>query len=271
MSDKIKAHILLSFVAIFYGLNYIIAKDVLNKEFITPAGFIMLRAVGGAIFFTIFHALFIREKLERKDFIYAALCSIFGVALNMLSFFHGLKMTSPSHASLIMVMTPIIVLVISALTIQEKLTAKKVLGIFFGLIGAVILIYSKQSTSSDEASLVGDLFVLLNASSYGVYLVLVRRLIMKYHPITVIKWVFVFGALFVIPFGGKDLLATEWVIFPDYIWISIAYVLICTTFLAYLFNVYALNLVMPSTVGFYIYFQPFTIAILVTSQILNIG
>lgn len=194
--------------------------------------------------------------MEKKDIPYAALCSIFGVAVNMLAFFEGLKYTSPIHGSLIMVLCPILILVISSILIKERITRKKVLGILVGLAGAAILIVHSSTANDKVASLYGDALIMLNAASYALYLVLIRRLIKKYHIITVIKWVFIFGTLVVIPFGAGDLLTTQWAKFPISIWSAVGYVLFFTTFLAYLLNGFALTKVMPTTVGFYIYFQP---------------
>lgn len=256
MNESIKAHLALISVAIIYGLNFTIAKDVMVKEYITPFGFIMLRTLTGLILFTLFHALFVREKMEKKDIAYAALCSVFGVALNMLAFFEGLKYTSPIHGSLIMVVCPILILMISAFIIKEKITNRKVIGILMGLVGAAILIIHSATSNDKVASIYGDILILINATSFALYLVLVRKLMKKYHPITVIKWVFLFGTLLVIPFGAKDLTQIEWTSFTPNIWMATGYVLFFTTFLTYLLNGYALTKVLPSTVGFYIYFQP---------------
>lgn len=256
MNERVKAHLALISVAVIYGLNYTIAKDVMVKEYITPFGFIMLRTIAGLALFTLFHAFFIREKMERKDIAYAGLCSIFGVALNMLCFFEGLKYTSPIHGSLIMVVCPILILLISAIIIKEKVTNRKVIGILLGLIGAAILIVHSATSNDKVASIYGDVLIMINAISFAMYLVLVRKLIKKYHPITVIKWVFFFGTLLVIPFGAKELTQTQWVTFTPNIWLATIYVLFFTTFLTYLLNGYALTKVLPSTVGFYIYFQP---------------
>lgn len=256
MKENIKAHLALISVAIIYGLNYTIAKDVMVKEFMTPFGFIMLRTIAGLILFTLFHALFIREKMEKKDIAYAAMCSVFGVALNMLAFFEGLKYTSPIHGSLFMVLCPILILLISSIIIKEQITKRKVLGVLIGLIGAIILIVHSGTSNDKVASFYGDALIMLNATSFALYLVLVRKLIKKYHPITVIKWVFIFGTILVIPFGGQELLATNWQSFTPNIWVAVGYVLLFTTFMAYLLNGYALTKVTPTTVGFYIYFQP---------------
>jgi len=260
MKENIKAHIALISTALIYGMNYTIAKDVMVQEYMTPFGFIMLRVLTGAFLFTLFHFLFVRELMTGKDIAYAALCSIFGVALNMLAFFEGLKHTSPIHGSLFMVLSPILILLVSAIIIKDKITNRKIFGILLGLAGAVILIIHSGISDDKVASFYGDVLIMVNATSYALYLVLVRKLLTKYHPVTVIKWVFLFGALFVIPFGGQELLATQWSTFTSGIWVAILYVLLFTTFLAYLLNGYALTKLMPSTVGFYIYFQPLVAA-----------
>ena len=256
MNENIKAHLALFSVAVIYGLNYTIAKDVMVKGYIPPFGFIMLRVLAGLTLFYLFHKVFIKEKMERQDLGYAALCSIFGVAVNMLAFFEGLKYTSPIHGSLIMVLCPILILLISSVIIKERITPLKVMGILAGLLGAIILIFHSGTTSDKVASLYGDALIMLNASSYALYIVLVRKLLKKYHPITVIKWIFFFGTIWVIPFGAREALSIDWQSFPSEIWLATIYVLVFTTFLAYLLNAYALSKVLPSTVGFYIYFQP---------------
>jgi len=155
-----------------------------------------------------------------------------------------------------MVLTPAIVLLISAFVIKEGITKSKVSGIILGFAGAGLLIYNSGSESEKVASTYGDLLILLNAISYGLYLVLVRKLYMKYKPITVLKWIFLFGMLIIIPFGASDALNADYSSFPIDIWFSVFYVLVLTTAVTYLLNAYALSRVMPSTVGFYIYFQP---------------
>jgi drug/metabolite transporter (DMT)-like permease len=254
--EKLKTHIALTAVAFLYGLNYMIAKEVMVKEYLTPNGFIMLRVIAGFIIFSIIHAVFIKEKLDKKDLLFTAMCAVFGVAVNMLAFFEGLKNTSPIHASLIMVLTPCLVLLISALIIKEKVTKGKLFGIILGLIGAALLVSNSGNASDKMATIYGDLLVMVNAISYGLYLVLVRRLYIRYKPITVLKWIFLFGVLLVLPFGGYDAVSADYSSFPINIWFSVFYVLVLVTAVAYLLNAYALSRVMPSTVGFYVYFQP---------------
>ncbi len=185
-----------------------------------------------------------------------AVCSIFGIAVNQLYFFSGLSLTSPINASLIMTTTPLLVLLASAVLLGEKITPLKIIGILIGALGAGVLITSGKSIELGEQAWLGNLLVFINASSYGVYLVLVKPLMIKYHPFTVIRWVFLFGIIWLTPFGASEIMQTEWSSFNVNVWLAVGYVLIFTTFFAYLFNAFALSKVNPSVVSIYIYLQP---------------
>lgn len=256
MSKVLKAHIALFLVALIYGANYSIAKLVLDDNYIQPFGFIVFRVLSGLGLFWFFHQVFVREKVETKDFPMLILCAVFGVATNQLCFFMGLKYTTPINASLIMTTTPILVLIISSILIKEKITLQKLIGIAFGAIGAIILISRGGTFSFQQSQLLGDSLILVNATSYGIYLVIVKKLMDRYHPITVVKWVFTFGFLMVLPFGWKDVLLIEWSTFSTTIWIAFIYVLVAATFMVYLLNAFALKIVNPSVTSIYIYLQP---------------
>ena len=256
MNSKIKAHIALFSVALIYGANYTIAKDVLDNGYIKPIGFILMRVLTGLILFTLLHAIYVKEKVDRKDFIRLILCGLFGVAINQTFFFSGLKLTTPINASLIMTTTPILVLIASSIMIGEKITFRKILGILAGGTGAVLLILNGERINFAKSQILGDMMIFINATSYGIYLVIVKSLMKKYNPFTVVKWVFLFGTIFVLPFGFGELTEVKWETFDTHIWLAVAYVLLFTTFLAYLFNAYALKTVNPSVVSIYIYLQP---------------
>lgn len=269
MSTRIKAHLALFSVALIYGANYTIAKFVLDDGYIKPLGFILLRIVTGMILFIIIHQVFIKEKIKRKDIPLLVLCGLFGAAINQMFFFMGLEKTTPINASLIMTTTPIMVLLIGSVMLKEKITSRKVLGVLIGACGAVILILYGQKLNFNRNGMLGDFMVMINAISYAIYLVLVKYLMKKYHPITVVKWVFVFGAIFAFPFGIGQLSEIEWASFTSWVWIAVAYVLIFTTFFAYLLNAFALKTVQASTASTYIYLQPLLatmIAVLVASD-----
>ena len=257
MSNTTKAHVAIFIVGVIYGLNYVIAKDVM-QGYVQPRGFIFIRVIGASLLFWLFHSSAKAEKIERKDFVRIALCGLTGVALNQMMFFEGLNLTTAINASIIMTSSPIIVLLISAIVFKEKLTPAKIIGISLGAAGATYLIAGNKEVSLLESSTsLGNLYVFINALSYSIYLILVKPLMAKYQALTVIKWVFLAGFLFVLPFGAGQFLEVEWSAMGWKIILEIAFVVIFTTFVAYLFNVFALKTLSSTVVSSYIYIQPF--------------
>lgn len=273
MSSVQKAHLALFIVALIYGANYSIAKLILDPQHIMPLNLVLIRVGAGASLFAIFHQLFIREKIKRADFGRFLLCAVTGVVINQSFFIAGLKFTTPINASLIMTTTPILVLVTAAIIIKERITNRKILGIALGLTGAVALILLKNGNINWELdNLKGDLMILINAISYGTYLVFVKTLMKKYHPITIVKWIFLIGFVIMLPIGGPGFSEIDWQSFPTAVWWALFYVLIATTFLAYLLNVTALKVVNPSVVSIYIYLQPLiatVIALMIGKDVLT--
>ncbi len=268
MKNTTKAHLSLFSANLIYGASFLIAKGVMPTK-IGPSAFIFLRILGAGILFW-FIKSFIKEKIEKKDFLLLIVCGFLGTAANQMLFFHGLSLTSPIDASIIMTAAPVLVLVFSAFILKEKITSLKIIGIILGSIGAITLI-SYGNKSGGTSSTLGNLFIFLNASSYALYLVLVKPLMKKYNPFTVISYVFLFGFIFILPFGIRDIIVTDFSAFTTNTYISIAFIIIGTTFLTYLFNIYALKYVSPSVNGSYIYLQPAIsfILVIVYSTVLN--
>ena len=249
------SHIALIIVNLIYALNYTIAKDVM-PEYIQPSGFILLRVIGGSILFFLTYLFFVKERVKKKDFFRLMLCGLFGVAINQLFFFEGLNLTTPINAAIIMTISPVLVIITSAIIIKEKITVRKIIGIFLGLIGACILILNSGDISFENDFFTGNNLVLINATSYAIYLVLVKTLMKRYNPITVMFYVFIFGLIFVLPFGIDEILKIDLTTFNEEIYLKIGFVVICTTFIAYMFNAFALKSLNPSVVSVYIYLQP---------------
>jgi len=255
MNNPIKVHIALFATNLIYAANYTIAKGVM-PDYIEPFGFILLRVSGALLLFLLFHKIFSTEKVEKKDFLKLAICGLFGVAINQLLFFKGLNITTPINAAIIMTSNPILVLLFATFMIKESITGKKLAGIVIGITGAVLLIAFGKNLSFGSATFSGDLLILINSTSYGIYLVLVKPLMAKYSPLTVIKWVFSFGFLYVLPFGFMEFTQINWNAMPLNIWMSVLFVVIATTFIAYLLNIYALKHASPTIVSYYVYLQP---------------
>ncbi len=258
MQSRTIAHIAVLAVTLIYAGGFSISK-IIMPSLIQPRGFILLRVVVGAVLFWLFFILKGKDKtrIDKKDFPRLILCGLFGVATNQLFFFEGLARTTPIHAALMMLTTPILVGIMASFVLKEKFTFYKIAGIAIGLTGAIILICKGDLSNLGNMTGLGDFFVFLNAASYAIYLIAVKPLMAKYSPLSVIRWVFLFGALMVIPFGLGQVSEIDWHLFQVNDFWVLGYVLIAMTFLAYLWNVFAMKQLSPTVIGSYIYLQPF--------------
>ena len=257
MSKRNFAIVAALIVAILYGLTFSYAKDVMNG-YIKPYGFILIRVFGAGVVFWLVSLFAPKQKIERQDYKYIFLCGFFGLTLNMLTFFKGLSMTTPIPAAVIMVTTPMLVLLLSALFFKEKIIKTKVLGIIIGLIGTVVLIgYGKQPTGGASNPVLGNALVFVNAASYAMYMILVKRLIDKYHALTFIKWMYLVSIVLTFPFAFNEVMEVSWEIMPTSIFLKVLYVIIGTTVLTYFLNLFAIKELKPTTASVFIYLQPF--------------
>ena len=273
MNKRILALIAVSIATLIYGLTFTIAKDVM-PTYLKPYAFILLRVIGGTIIFWTL-GLFIKgQKIEKEDYKKILLASFFGVGLNMLTFFKGLSLTTPISASVMMVTSPIMVLVFSSILIRKAIGKQRIFGVFIGLVGTILLItYGNSTKDGATNSNFGNFLVFVNAASYGLYLVLAKNLIIKYNPIVFVKWLYLFGLIFVLPFGYNEIMEVDWQEIPTNIYWNIGFVIIFTSCVTYLFNLYGLSKLKPTTVSVFIYLQPViaTIyALIVGSDSLNL-
>jgi drug/metabolite transporter (DMT)-like permease len=260
---NLKAHLALIAVNIIYAMGYGFSKEVLSS-YIPPFAFILIRVIGACLLFWLLTSFYPSKKIAKKDFLLLILCGFFGVAANQLLFFEGLNNTSSIHSAVIMVGTPILVLIFSRLFLKEPMSLLKILGVSIGLIGALLLIISKGDDASGSTSY-GNLLILLNASSYGIYLVIVKPLMATYAPLQVIKWVFTFGLIMVLPFGLSQFNAINWDFTPKIISLII-FIILFMTFFTYLLTIYGLGKVSPVVVSAYIYIQPVLASIIAVTN-----
>jgi drug/metabolite transporter (DMT)-like permease len=239
-----------------YGINHTIAKGVM-PTYVKPFGFIFLRLFGATLLFWGISFFGPQEKLERRDWGRLLVCAFFGMGINMLSFFKGLDLSTPINSAVLITITPILVVILSALFIKEKITLQRGIGVLMGLIGALALILFGAEIRQDATNIpLGNLLFIVNATSYGFYLLLVKKLLEKYHPFTLMKWMFGIGFIITLPITYIEFKEIQWSHLPGEALGAIAFVIIGTTFLTYLFNVFALTQLKASTVGVFMYLQP---------------
>jgi drug/metabolite transporter (DMT)-like permease len=255
-NKNLGAHVAMIMVQLIYGVNYNITK-IAMPEYIQPFALVFLRVSTALILFWLVAITLIKEKVERKDIPAFAFFAIFGIAGNQLFFLKGLSHTTAINAAIIMISNPIVVFIFSMLYYKEKFSWINFTGIVLGVSGALILLLFNNKFSFGSETILGDSMILINSISWAVFVVGIKKYLKKYNTFSIIKWVFLFGLIYVTPFSINEVLSTNFSAWPLHIWGAVGFVLLFTTFIAYLLNTYCLRHLSSATVSAYIYLQPF--------------
>ena len=256
MSKALKGHIALFIAQIIYALNYSVAKGLM-PDFMSPLAIVFLRILGAGLLFWLTSLFLKTQKVDAQDMKKMAWLALFGVVINQVFFIYGLSITTPINSSIIMISNPIMVLVFTLIVLKERITVTKVSGLALAILGALMILSYRGNFELGSNTLAGDLMTLLNSASWAIFVVMVKPIMVKYNTITAMRWIFLFGSIYIIPIGLVDTLHTNWSGFTSHAIFALGFVVVATTFLAYFLNIYGLQELSPNTVSAYIYLQPF--------------
>jgi drug/metabolite transporter (DMT)-like permease len=231
-------------------------------EFIGPLALVFLRVCGAALLFWILSLFVKTQKIEKKDLIKMLWLAAFGIVINQCFFIYGLSLTHPINSAIIMISNPIIVFIFAVIVLKEKVTILKFSGLTIAMIGAAVLLLFRGNLSGGKLqfgseTLMGDVMTLINSISWAVFIVMAKPMLVKYDTVSAMRWIFLFGSIYMLPIGGSDILQTNWAHFTPHAVFATTFVVVATTFLAYLLNVYGLRGLSPEATSAYIYLQPF--------------
>ena len=260
MTKAVKGHIALFVAQVIYAVNYSVAKGLM-PEYMGPLAIVLLRVIGATLLFWIVSLFVETQAVEKKDMWKMVWLSLFGVVINQIFFIYGLSLTSPINSSIIMISNPIMVFLFTMALYKERITIMKFSGLGLAVIGALMILLYKDDFQFGSETVTGDLMTLLNSVSWGVFIVLVKPLMQKYNTVTAMRWIFLFGSMFTIPVCLDSTLDTNWAGMTTDAWLALAFVVVATTFFAYLLNIYGLVELSSNTVSAYIYLQPFLAAL----------
>jgi len=255
------AHLSLLAANIIYGLNYSIAKSVM-PDAIKPFALVSLRSISAAVLFWITSLFMPKEPVKSKDLLFLFGVSFFGVVINQTLFLVGLDMTSPINSSIILSTNPIFAFIFAALILKERITFLKGTGLAIGLSGVLLLILQNGTPDIASSTFLGDIYTLVNTISWAFYTVIIKRMLERYHPVTVMKWTFLFGMVTNIPVGYHQWSTMDWSSIPFKSWLEIGFVVVFATYLGYLFISFGLRRLSPTIVSTYTYTQPIIAAYL---------
>lgn len=268
--EKIKnmqGHLFALTANIMWGLMSPIGKSAL--EDFSAISVTTFRMVGAAAAFWILSIFCKQEHVNHKDMLRIFFASLFALVFNQGVFIFGLSLTSPIDASIVTTTLPIVTMIVAAIYLKEPITNKKVLGIFVGAMGALILIISSQAVSNGGGSILGDILCLIAQISFSIYLTVFKGLSQQYSAVTINKWMFIYASICYIPFSCYDISTIQWATIPMTSILQLLYVVLGGSFLAYLCIMTAQKLLRPTVVSMYNYMQP--IVATITAIIMGIG
>ncbi len=246
---------LLLLMVFLWALNFIVGKVAL-REF--PSFFLAnLRvAVAGAAMLPLFawrqrrHPLRITWRQGWMLFLLGA----FGVSLNQIFFTLGLARTSVAHSSILIAMTPVQVVLLAAMIGQEKLTLRKVAGLAIAIGGVAVLQLARHGGST--ATLAGDLLILLCGFALAAYTVFGKPVTRRYDTITMNTFAYGGGGLLLLPLVLWQSRTFDYGSVSAAGWLSMLYMAIFSSVVAYIIYNYALSYIPASRVSAFSYLQP---------------
>jgi len=260
---QLRGHLAMLGANLMWGLMSPVAKIVMAGAVVSPLLMTDFRIAGAAALFWILSFFLPKEHVPVSDLLRLAGAAFLGILFNQGCFIFGVGFTSPGEASIITTTMPMWVMILAAIILKEPITMKKAGGIVIGATGALLLVYGAGSRSVTDGSepLLGDILVFCAQFSYALYLTLYKNFIKKYSLVTLMKWMFLFAAIVIVPVSVPTLISTAWnAITATEMW-GVAFVVLCATFAAYIFVMTGQKALRPTLVGIYNYVQPIVASI----------
>ncbi len=243
---------------IIFGLGVPVTKLLLD-DWVTPMGYMASRSVGAAVIFWLISCFLPKEKIERRDLMTIIVCGLLGFVISQTLTAWALDYTTPVYYSLIAALTPIAVMLMAALFINERITGKGVIGVALGIGGALLMLFMGwQGGGTGKNDLLGIILTILSLLTWAVYLIATRKVSQKYSPVAQMKWIFLVSALVTVPWAFITE-PTQTLYSPAWAWsgvMEMAFIIVFATVLGYFMIPYAMKRLQATTVSIYTNLQP---------------
>ncbi|MCM1032558.1 MAG: DMT family transporter [Odoribacter sp.] len=245
---------------IFFGVNIPVVKELvprwMNADAVTA-----VRLVGGCVLMWI-ASLFVKcAPIKRDDWLPLVLGGAVGLFSFMYLFNLSLRFADPIDVSIVMTLPPMFVVLYQIIFRHARPALLEYAGMALAFVGAVLVIVV-QHGSAGSNNLLGLLLALGSTIAYAFYLVVMEGPSKRYHPVTTLRWSFLFSAipaLLCLPsLIHSDLVTSS---APAVPWIEIAFILLCPTFLSYFLISPADRLIGSELVSIYQYLLPVVAAV----------
>jgi len=253
--NKLNGHLAMLGANLLFGLNNPISRSLM-PETLDPMLLTYFRIFGGFLFFWATAAFVKVEKVPFKDKILFFFAAFFALTANQIPFFLGLSRTSPIDAAIVITTLPILSMIFAAFIINEPITFKKAFGVILGASGALFLIFGQYSIHIGHGNIVGNSIVFLAVISFALYLTLFKGLISRYSPFTIMRWLFLFGAIQCYPFAHNAIVNFNPMVLDSTVILKVGYVVFFASFISYLLLAAGQKVLLPTTLSMYNYTQP---------------
>lgn len=263
-SFALKGHVACTVAYLIFGINIVISKNLANSGILSPTGLFSLRAIGAAVLFWLISLGLPKERVEKNDLLKIFGASILGLYITQLTFLKAITMTTPMDASILTSLSPIMTMFFAALFLKEPITFLKVIGVMISFTGVLLLIFNSSGVGTGIASSspLGAILMLINSLSFALYLGIFRPLIMRYSVVTYMKWMFLFAVVVSVPFNTRELMSVDYLGMPSKYVRELMFLIIMSTFVAYLLIPIGQKYLRPTLVSMYSYIQPIVAAII---------
>jgi drug/metabolite transporter (DMT)-like permease len=234
------------------GGTFPIAKIAVNS--IEPLTLALLRfGIASIVMMVILVATGRVKRIERADWMRFIVIGLLAVPLNQLLFLYGLKFTTAGRSALYYGATPIFVFLLAIFYLKEKMTLMKSLGIIASFAGVAIIL---RGGRLDEGVLFGDFMVILAVIAWAAYTVFGKPLLHKYGSLTVTAYALLIGTLAYLPIGLYPAVKFNYAAVPLSAWLSLLYIAIMTSVIAYSIWYWALARMEASKLAIFQNLQP---------------
>jgi drug/metabolite transporter (DMT)-like permease len=239
---------------LFWGLSFVSSKTILNSG-VPPMTMVCIRFIIATVVLNIFLRRFDPSaRLRKKDILPLVVSGAFGVTIYFFFEARGIKLTSASHASLIIAVIPVVTLLAEVVFYRARVSLLTIAGVVLSVVGVVFVVWRPGSGGQGGVSLAGDLFMFGACISWVIYIILSRNLHKRLSDIAITAYQSLFGTIFLIPLALLEV--RQWVPITLVAGLNLAYLALFCSALSNFLYVYSLSRLGPVAVSPYINLIP---------------
>lgn len=202
-------------------------------------------------------------RVRRQDWGLFWGTGLLGITLTYLLSYAGLSRTTAADSALLHASEPVFLIILSVCLLRERLSWIKVIGVAAGLIGVLLITWHGPALQRLTTAASGDLLIACGLLAESLSVIIGKRLVASYPPLSVLTYQMLTGAILLAPGTIWQGMQDHWHL-PDRIggasvWPilgSLLYLVVPCTVFAYAVWYYLLERHAASDLGLLLFVQP---------------